>query len=228
MGLSSLEIVLESCFTRFFFTQSSSATLQTQRNINGNFFCIIYGSDCRLRVLFVRFSPIWHSTVSSLPKAAGPPLSPWCVSCGAAQCEGCQEYCCTGSPPFCCSYYAYVGDVLSGTAISGIVFGVVFLMGAVAALFLCVCVCLKDGRGSRVGVLNSSYISTISHGYPGPPPPYACEYEMCPPALHPPPYTPTQPHPGHYSPLRPTPAGRVRPGERLSATSTCRTNQHLI
>uniref|UniRef100_A0A8C5I8C1 Cysteine and tyrosine-rich protein 1 n=1 Tax=Gouania willdenowi TaxID=441366 RepID=A0A8C5I8C1_GOUWI len=91
-----------------------------------------------------------------------------CVSGGAeAQCEGCMEYCCDGSPPFCCSYYAYVGDVLSGTAISGIVFGVVFLMGAVAALFLCVCMCLKNGRGARVGVFSTSYINTVTHGYPG-------------------------------------------------------------
>ncbi|XP_007565340.1 cysteine and tyrosine-rich protein 1 isoform X1 [Poecilia formosa] len=83
-----------------------------------------------------------------------------------AHCEGCIEYCCEGSPPFCCSYYAYVGDVLSGTAISGIVFGVVFLMGAVAALFLCVCMCMKNGRGARVGVFSTSYINTVTQGYP--------------------------------------------------------------
>uniref|UniRef100_A0A3B3HMA8 Cysteine and tyrosine-rich protein 1 n=1 Tax=Oryzias latipes TaxID=8090 RepID=A0A3B3HMA8_ORYLA len=83
------------------------------------------------------------------------------------QCEGCIEYCCDGSPPFCCSYYAYVGDVLSGTAISGIVFGVVFLMGAVAALFLCMCMCMKNGRGARVGVFNTSYINTVTQSYPG-------------------------------------------------------------
>uniref|UniRef100_A0A3Q3L7D0 Cysteine and tyrosine-rich protein 1 n=1 Tax=Labrus bergylta TaxID=56723 RepID=A0A3Q3L7D0_9LABR len=115
-----------------------------------------------------------------------------------AQCEGCIEYCCDGSPPFCCSYYAYVGDVLSGTAISGIVFGVVFLMGAVAALFLCVCMCMKNGRGARVGVFSTSYINAVTQGYPGPPPPYPYDYEMYPPSLHPPPYTPTQPR-------RPTP-----------------------
>lgn len=55
-----------------------------------------------------------------------------------------------------------------GTAISGIVFGVVFLMGAVAALFLCVCMCMKNGRGARVGVFSTSYnISTVTQGYPG-------------------------------------------------------------
>lgn len=57
-----------------------------------------------------------------------------------------------------------------GTAISGIVFGVVFLMGAVAALFLCVCMCMKNGRGARVGVFSTSYnISTVTQGYPGGP-----------------------------------------------------------
>ncbi|KAE8278474.1 Cysteine and tyrosine-rich protein 1 Precursor [Larimichthys crocea] len=122
-----------------------------------------------------------------------------------AQCEGCIEYCCDGSPPFCCSYYAYVGDVLSGTAISGIVFGVVFLMGAVAALFLCVCMCMKNGRGARVGVFSTSYINTVTQGYPGPPPPYTYDYEMYPPSLHPPPYTPTQPQPANCSPPPPYP-----------------------
>ncbi|KAF0044868.1 hypothetical protein F2P81_001397 [Scophthalmus maximus] len=122
-----------------------------------------------------------------------------------AQCEGCIEYCCDGSPPFCCSYYAYVGDVLSGTAISGIVFGVVFLMGAVAALFLCVCMCMKNGRGARVGVFSTSYINTVTQGYPGPPPPYTYDYEMYPPSLHPPPYTPTQPRPANQSPPPPYP-----------------------
>ncbi|XP_029373863.1 cysteine and tyrosine-rich protein 1 [Echeneis naucrates] len=122
-----------------------------------------------------------------------------------AQCEGCIEYCCDGSPPFCCSYYAYVGDVLSGTAISGIVFGVVFLMGAMAALFLCICMCMKNGRGARVGVFSTSYINTVSQGYPGPPPPYTYDYEMYPPSLHPPPYTPTQPRPANSSPPPPYP-----------------------
>ncbi|XP_047211622.1 cysteine and tyrosine-rich protein 1 isoform X1 [Girardinichthys multiradiatus] len=139
-----------------------------------------------------------------------------------AHCEGCIEYCCDGSPPFCCSYYAYVGDVLSvsnrldgylvqvaadsrGTAISGIVFGVVFLMGAVAALFLCVCMCMKNGRGARVGVFSTSYINTVTQSYPGPPPPYTYDYEMYPPSLPPPPYTPAQPQQANNSPPPPYP-----------------------
>uniref|UniRef100_A0A3B1K471 Cysteine and tyrosine-rich protein 1 n=1 Tax=Astyanax mexicanus TaxID=7994 RepID=A0A3B1K471_ASTMX len=89
------------------------------------------------------------------------------VGRGEAQCNGCVEYCCDGVPPFCCSYYAYVGDVLSGTAISGIVFGVVFLMGAVAAVFLCICMCVKNSRGARVGVFSTSYINTVTQSYPG-------------------------------------------------------------
>ncbi|MBN3309391.1 CYYR1 protein, partial [Amia calva] len=96
-----------------------------------------------------------------------------CVSLagrGGAECSGCVEYCCDGSPPFCCSYYAYVGDVLSGTAIAGIVFGVVFLMGAVAGVFLCICMCVKSGRGARVGVFRATHLNTITQGYPGEPP----------------------------------------------------------
>ncbi|XP_012670910.2 cysteine and tyrosine-rich protein 1 [Clupea harengus] len=127
---------------------------------------------------------------------------------GQAQCDGCLEYCCDGVPPFCCSYYAYVGDVLSGTAISGIVFGVVFLMGAVAAGFLFVCMCVKNGRGARVGVFSTSYINTVSQGYPGPPPPYTYDYdyEMYPTDLRLPPYTPTPPSRGaNYSPPPPYP-----------------------
>ncbi|XP_028835856.1 cysteine and tyrosine-rich protein 1 isoform X2 [Denticeps clupeoides] len=122
-----------------------------------------------------------------------------------AQCDGCVEYCCDGSPPFCCSYYTYVGDVLSGTAISGIVFGVVFLMGAMAAIFLCVCMCVKNSRSTRVGVFGTSYVNTVSQSYPGPPPPYSYDYEMYPSVLRPPPYTPTPPRTANYSPPPPYP-----------------------
>uniref|UniRef100_A0A8C4Z246 Cysteine and tyrosine-rich protein 1 n=1 Tax=Gadus morhua TaxID=8049 RepID=A0A8C4Z246_GADMO len=92
--------------------------------------------------------------------------SPNTSGVGEAKCDDCVEYCCEGTPPFCCSYYAYVGDVLSGTAISGIVFGVVFLMGAMAALVLCVCMCMKNGRGARVDVFRTSYINSVTQGYP--------------------------------------------------------------
>ncbi|XP_048848178.1 cysteine and tyrosine-rich protein 1 isoform X1 [Brienomyrus brachyistius] len=115
------------------------------------------------------------------------------AGCCAGQCDSCLEYCCDGAPPFCCSYYAYVGDVLSGTAISGIVFGVVFLMGAVAAIFLCLCMCLKNGRNSRVGVFRACHVNTVAQGYRGPPPPYSYDYEMNPHHILPPPYTPTPP-----------------------------------
>uniref|UniRef100_A0A8C1XTP5 Cysteine and tyrosine-rich protein 1 n=1 Tax=Cyprinus carpio TaxID=7962 RepID=A0A8C1XTP5_CYPCA len=92
-----------------------------------------------------------------------------------------------------------------GTAISGIVFGVVFLMGAVAAIFLCICMCVKNSRGARVGVFGSSYINTVTQGYPGPPPPYSYDCEMYPPDLRPPPYTPTPPRATNYSPPPPYP-----------------------
>lgn len=77
-----------------------------------------------------------------------------------------QHVCWRQLPPFSrvcvCVFFS------RGTAISGIVFGVVFLMGAVAALFLCVCMCMKNGRGARVGVFSTSYnISTVTQGYPG-------------------------------------------------------------
>lgn len=70
-------------------------------------------------------------------------------------------------------YFAVVTCLFSfvnnsrGTAISGIVFGVVFLMGAVAAIFLCLCMCVKNGRGARVGVFDTSYINTVTRGHPG-------------------------------------------------------------
>ncbi|MBN3272275.1 CYYR1 protein, partial [Polyodon spathula] len=83
-----------------------------------------------------------------------------------AECDVCSRYCCEGSPPFCCSYYAYIGNVLSGTAIAGIVFGIVFLMGVIAGVAICICMCMKSGRSSRVGVFRTAHISTIG-GYPG-------------------------------------------------------------
>ncbi|XP_051982451.1 cysteine and tyrosine-rich protein 1-like isoform X2 [Xyrauchen texanus] len=124
---------------------------------------------------------------------------------GDAQCHGCLEYCCDGAPSFCCSYYTYLGDVLSGTAISGIVFGVVFLMGAMAAIFLCISMCVKNGRGARVGMFSTPYINTVTQGYPGPPPPYSYDYEMFPSDLLPPPYTPTPPRAASHSPPPPYP-----------------------
>ncbi|KTF81979.1 hypothetical protein cypCar_00014922 [Cyprinus carpio] len=101
--------------------------------------------------------------------------------------------------------HKWMGSIMRGTAISGIVFGVVFLMGAVAAIFLCICMCVKNGRGARVGVFSSSYINTVTQGYPGPPPPYSYDYEMYPPDLRPPPYTPTPPRVANYSPPPPYP-----------------------
>ncbi|KFQ30600.1 Cysteine and tyrosine-rich protein 1, partial [Merops nubicus] len=108
-----------------------------------------------------------------------------------AQCDNdCKAYCCDGTAPYCCSYYAYIGNVLSGTAIAGIVFGIVFIMGVIAGIAICICMCMKSTRGTRVGVIRTTHINAIST-YPAAPPPYSYEYEMECPADLPPPYTPT-------------------------------------
>uniref|UniRef100_A0A8C0BFZ6 Cysteine and tyrosine-rich protein 1 n=1 Tax=Buteo japonicus TaxID=224669 RepID=A0A8C0BFZ6_9AVES len=78
----------------------------------------------------------------------------------------CKAYCCDGTTPYCCSYYAYIGNVLSGTAIAGIVFGIVFIMGVIAGIAICICMCMKNNRGTRVGVIRTTHINTIS-AYPG-------------------------------------------------------------
>ncbi|XP_040980935.1 cysteine and tyrosine-rich protein 1 isoform X2 [Aquila chrysaetos chrysaetos] len=84
-----------------------------------------------------------------------------------AQCDNdCKAYCCDGTTPYCCSYYAYIGNVLSGTAIAGIVFGIVFIMGVIAGIAICICMCMKNNRGTRVGVIRTTHINTIST-YPG-------------------------------------------------------------
>ncbi|NWY36298.1 CYYR1 protein, partial [Sylvia atricapilla] len=87
-----------------------------------------------------------------------------------AQCDNdCKAYCCDGTTPYCCSYYAYIGNCspspCKGTAIAGIVFGTVFVMGVVAGVAICVCMCVKSSRGTRVGVIRVTHIDTI-HTYP--------------------------------------------------------------
>ncbi|XP_025933275.1 cysteine and tyrosine-rich protein 1 [Apteryx rowi] len=122
-----------------------------------------------------------------------------------AQCDNdCKAYCCDGTTPYCCSYYAYIGNVLSGTAIAGIVFGIVFIMGVIAGIAICICMCMKNNRGTRVGVIRTTHINTIST-YPVAPPPYSYEYEMEYPADLPPPYTPTPQTSMQYPPPPPYP-----------------------
>ncbi|PKK32649.1 cysteine/tyrosine-rich 1 [Columba livia] len=122
-----------------------------------------------------------------------------------AQCDNdCKAYCCDGTAPYCCSYYAYIGNVLSGTAIAGIVFGIVFIMGVIAGIAICICMCMKNNRGTRVGVIRTTHINTIST-YPVAPPPYSYEYEMEYPADLPPPYTPTPQTSIQYPPPPPYP-----------------------
>uniref|UniRef100_A0A8B9IK48 Cysteine and tyrosine-rich protein 1 n=1 Tax=Anser cygnoides TaxID=8845 RepID=A0A8B9IK48_ANSCY len=122
-----------------------------------------------------------------------------------AQCDNdCKAYCCDGTTPYCCSYYAYIGNVLSGTAIAGIVFGIVFIMGVIAGIAICICMCMKNNRGTRVGVIRTTHINAIST-YPVAPPPYSYEYEMEYPVDLPPPYTPTPQTSIQYPPPPPYP-----------------------
>ncbi|XP_027784802.2 cysteine and tyrosine-rich protein 1 [Marmota flaviventris] len=122
-----------------------------------------------------------------------------------AQCgKDCRSYCCDGTTPYCCSYYAYIGNILSGTAIAGIVFGIVFIMGVIAGIAICVCMCMKNNRGTRVGVIRTTHINTIS-SYPVPPPPYGYDHEMEYCADMPPPYSPTPQASAQHSPPPPYP-----------------------
>ncbi|XP_072900941.1 cysteine and tyrosine-rich protein 1 isoform X1 [Hemitrygon akajei] len=110
------------------------------------------------------------------------------------QCEDCiSSYCCRGSPAYCCSYYAYIGSALSGTVIAGVVFGIVFLMGVIAGIAICICMCLNNGWNARVGVLQGSHLDTVSRYNDSSPPPYSHNQEMEYTADPPPPYTPTPP-----------------------------------
>ncbi|XP_010588640.3 cysteine and tyrosine-rich protein 1 [Loxodonta africana] len=107
-----------------------------------------------------------------------------------AQCgKDCTAYCCHGTAPYCCPYYAYIGNILSGTAIAGIVFGIVFIMGVIAGIAICICMCMKNNRGTRVGVVRTTHINAIS-SFPIAPPPYSYEHEMEYSADLPPPYSP--------------------------------------
>uniref|UniRef100_A0A8C3GE64 Cysteine and tyrosine-rich protein 1 n=1 Tax=Cairina moschata TaxID=8855 RepID=A0A8C3GE64_CAIMO len=97
-----------------------------------------------------------------LPKHRGATAVPQTKDC-LAQCDNdCKAYCCDGTTPYCCSYYAYIGNVLSGTAIAGIVFGIVFIMGVIAGIAICICMCMKNNRGTRVGVIRTTHINAIS------------------------------------------------------------------
>ncbi|XP_069886621.1 cysteine and tyrosine-rich protein 1 isoform X1 [Dipodomys merriami] len=131
-----------------------------------------------------------------------------------AQCgKDCRSYCCDGHTPYCCSYYAYIGNVLSGTAIAGIVFGIVFIMGVIAGIAICICMCMKNNRGTRVGAIRTAHINAISScpekkkkntceahllfsrkslasWQTGAPPPYTYDHEMEYHAHLPPPYSP--------------------------------------
>ncbi|XP_010583638.1 PREDICTED: cysteine and tyrosine-rich protein 1 [Haliaeetus leucocephalus] len=145
----------------------------------------------------------WGCSDPRVPKV-GPEWMKGTEDC-LAQCDNdCKAYCCDGTTPYCCSYYAYIGNVLSGTAIAGIVFGIVFIMGVIAGIAICICMCMKNNRGTRVGVIRTTHINTIS-AYPVAPPPYSYDYEMEYPADLPPPYTPTPQTSIQYPPPPPYP-----------------------
>ncbi|XP_058517714.1 cysteine and tyrosine-rich protein 1 isoform X2 [Ochotona princeps] len=91
-----------------------------------------------------------------------------------------------------------------GTAIAGIVFGIVFIMGVIAGIAICICMCMKNNRGTRVGVIRTTHINTIS-SYPVAPPPYSCDYEMEYCRDLPPPYSPTPQTSAQRSPPPPYP-----------------------
>ncbi|KFO21565.1 Cysteine and tyrosine-rich protein 1 [Fukomys damarensis] len=91
-----------------------------------------------------------------------------------------------------------------GTAIAGIVFGIVFIMGVIAGVAICVCMCLKNNRGTRVGVIRATHINAIS-SYPVAPPPYTHDQEMEYRADLPPPYSPTPQASAQRSPPPPYP-----------------------
>uniref|UniRef100_G1Q7K2 Cysteine and tyrosine-rich protein 1 n=1 Tax=Myotis lucifugus TaxID=59463 RepID=G1Q7K2_MYOLU len=91
-----------------------------------------------------------------------------------------------------------------GTAIAGIVFGIVFIMGVIAGIAICICMCMKNNRGTRVGVLGTARINAIT-SYPVAPPPYSYNHEMEYCAELPPPYSPTPPSSAQRSPPPPYP-----------------------
>ncbi|EPQ16681.1 Cysteine and tyrosine-rich protein 1 [Myotis brandtii] len=93
---------------------------------------------------------------------------------------------------------------LVGTAIAGIVFGIVFIMGVIAGIAICICMCMKNNRGTRVGVIGTARINAIT-SYPVAPPPYSYNHEMEYCAELPPPYSPTPPSSAQRSPPPPYP-----------------------
>nr|XP_055135353.1 cysteine and tyrosine-rich protein 1 isoform X3 [Symphalangus syndactylus] len=93
---------------------------------------------------------------------------------------------------------------LWGTAIAGIVFGIVFIMGVIAGIAICICMCMKNHRATRVGILRTTHINTVS-SYPAGPPPYGYDHEMEYCADLPPPYSPTPQGSAQRSPPPPYP-----------------------
>ncbi|XP_016153238.1 PREDICTED: cysteine and tyrosine-rich protein 1 [Ficedula albicollis] len=77
-------------------------------------------------------------------------------------------------------------------------------MGVIAGIAICICMCMKSSRGTRVGVIRTTHINAINT-YPVAPPAYSYEYGMEYPADLPPPYTPTPQTVIQYPPPPPYP-----------------------
>ncbi|KAK2817863.1 hypothetical protein Q7C36_021796 [Tachysurus vachellii] len=122
------------------------------------------------------------------------------VGISEAQCFGCS-YCCEGNPPYCCSYFDYMG----GTTISGMVFGILFVVIIVGLIFICLCMCLKSTREAQVGTFNTLYINRVTGGFSAEPPPYNHDPEMPPSDIQPPPYTQLPSSTANRSPPPPYP-----------------------
>ncbi|XP_074839561.1 cysteine and tyrosine-rich protein 1 [Carettochelys insculpta] len=128
----------------------------------------------------------------------------WHILYCLAQCENdCKAYCCDGTTPYCCSYYAYIGNVLLGTTIAGIVFGIIFILGVIASIAICICMCMRNNQRTRVGVIRIDHSSSLSFSVA--PLPYSSAYEMEYPADLPPSYTSTPQTSIQYPPPPPYP-----------------------
>ncbi|XP_027011802.1 cysteine and tyrosine-rich protein 1 [Tachysurus fulvidraco] len=127
-----------------------------------------------------------------------------------AQCFGCS-YCCEGNPPYCCSYLDYVG----GTTISGMVFGILFLVIIVGIIFICLCMCLKGTSEARLGTFNALYINRVTRSCSVEPPPYNHDSGMPPSDIQPPPYTPSPSRTANRSPPPPYPTTTITSNQKL-------------
>lgn len=78
-----------------------------------------------------------------------------------------------------------------------------------------------------VAPVNAAFIYSSISFFSGPPPPYSYDYEMYPPDLRPPPYTPTPPRAANYSPPPPYPGySRKWASSRVLSWEDAQNNAH--